>query len=85
MDPSDIDQQLTGLAGLGDPTRRALYRYVAERGVPVSRDEAAQAVGISRPLAAYHLDKLIDDGLLEPRYHRRSSRRGPGAGRPAKH
>jgi predicted ArsR family transcriptional regulator len=85
MDPSDIDQQLTGLAGLGDPTRRALYRYVAERGAPVSRDEAAQAVGISRPLAAYHLDKLIDDGLLEPRYHRRSSRRGPGAGRPAKH
>jgi predicted ArsR family transcriptional regulator len=85
MDASDVDQQLTGLAGLGDPLRRALYRYVADRGVPVSRDEAAQAVGISRPLAAYHLDKLVDDGLLEPRYHRRSSRRGPGAGRPTKH
>ena len=85
MDPSDVDQQFTGLAGLGDPIRRALYRHVAERGVPVSRDEAAHAAGISRPLAAYHLDKLVDDGLLEPRYHRRSSRRGPGAGRPAKH
>jgi predicted ArsR family transcriptional regulator len=85
MDPSDIDQQLTGLAGLGDPLRRALYRYVAERGVPVSREDAATAVGISRPLAAYHLDKLIDDGLLEARYQRRSDRRGPGAGRPAKH
>jgi predicted ArsR family transcriptional regulator len=85
MDTSDVDQQLTGLAGLGDPIRRALYRYVAERGVPVSRDEAAHAAGISRPLAAYHLDKLVDDGLLEPRYHRRSGRRGPGAGRPAKH
>ena len=85
MDTSDVDQQLTGLAGLGDPIRRALYRHVAERGVPVSRDEAAHAAGISRPLAAYHLDKLVDDGLLEPRYHRRSSRRGPGAGRPAKH
>jgi predicted ArsR family transcriptional regulator len=85
MDPSDIDQQLTGLAGLGDPIRRALYRHVAERGTPVSRDEAAQAVGISRPLAAYHLDKLVHDGLLEPRYHRRSNRQGPGAGRPAKH
>jgi predicted ArsR family transcriptional regulator len=58
---------------------------VAERGVPVSRDDAALAVGISRPLAAYHLDKLVDDGLLEARYHRRSGRRGPGAGRPAKH
>jgi predicted ArsR family transcriptional regulator len=85
MDPSDVDQQLTSLAGLGDPIRRALYRHVAERGVPTSRDEAAHAVGISRPLAAYHLDKLVHDGLLEPRYHRRSSRRGPGAGRPAKH
>jgi predicted ArsR family transcriptional regulator len=85
VDPSDVDQQLTGLAGLGDPLRRALYRHVAERGVPVSRDDAARAVGISRPLAAYHLDKLIDDGLLEARYQRRSGRRGPGAGRPAKH
>jgi predicted ArsR family transcriptional regulator len=85
MDPTDLDQQLTGLAGLGDPIRRALYRYVAGRGVPVSRDDAAHAAGISRPLAAYHLDKLIDDGLLEARYQRRSGRRGPGAGRPAKH
>jgi predicted ArsR family transcriptional regulator len=85
MDPNDVDQQLTGLAGLGDPIRRALYRYVAGRGVPVSRDDAAHAAGISRPLAAYHLDKLVDDGLLEPRYQRRSGRRGPGAGRPAKH
>jgi predicted ArsR family transcriptional regulator len=85
MDHNDLDQQLTGLAGLGDPIRRALYRHVAERGDPVSRDDAAQAAGISRPLAAYHLDKLIDDGLLEARYRRRGGRRGPGAGRPAKH
>jgi predicted ArsR family transcriptional regulator len=85
MNLAKVDQQLTGLAGLGDPLRRALYRHVAERGVPVSRDDAASAVGISRPLAAYHLDKLIDDGLLEARYHRRGGRRGPGAGRPAKH
>jgi predicted ArsR family transcriptional regulator len=85
MEPTNADQQLSGLAGLGDPVRRALYRYVAGRGVPVSRDDAARAVGISRPLAAYHLDKLIDDGLLEARYQRRGGRRGPGAGRPAKH
>jgi predicted ArsR family transcriptional regulator len=85
MNVGNLDEQLTGLAGLGDPLRRALYRYVVERGVPVSRDEAASAVGISRPLAAYHLDKLVDDGLLEARYQRRGSRRGPGAGRPAKH
>src|SRR5918993_1024576 len=47
MDLSDVDQQLAGLAGLGDPIRRALYRHVAERGVPVSRDEAAHA---ARPI-----------------------------------
>jgi predicted ArsR family transcriptional regulator len=85
MDSEEIDRQLSGLAGLGDPIRRALYRYVADRGVPVSRDDAAHAAGISRPLAAYHLDKLVDDGLLEPRYRRRGGRQGPGAGRPAKH
>jgi predicted ArsR family transcriptional regulator len=85
MHLSDLDQQLTGLAGLGDPIRRALYRYVVERGDPVSRDDAAQAAAISRPLAAYHLDKLIHDGLLEARYQHRGPRRGPGAGRPAKH
>jgi predicted ArsR family transcriptional regulator len=85
MNPANVDRQLTGLSSLGDPLRRALYRHVAERGVPVSRDDAARAVGISRPLAAYHLDKLVDDGLLEARYQRRGDRRGPGAGRPAKH
>ena len=85
MHSDDIDRQLGDLAGLGDPIRRALYRHVADRGVPVSRDDAAHAAGISRPLAAYHLDKLVHDGLLEPRYHRRSGRQGPGAGRPAKH
>src|SRR5262245_61348100 len=85
MDPEDMGQQLDGLAGLGDPLRRSLYRHVVERGVPVSRDEAANAVGISRSLAAYHLDRLVDDGLLETRYQRRGGRQGPGAGRPAKH
>jgi predicted ArsR family transcriptional regulator len=82
---ADADQQLAGLAGLGDPLRRALYRYVADRGVPVSRDDAAQAAGIGRPLAAYHLDRLVADGLLQASYQRRGGRRGPGAGRPAKH
>jgi predicted ArsR family transcriptional regulator len=85
MNATNLDEQLASLAGLGDPLRRALYRHVVERGIPVSRDDAARAVGISRPLAAYHLDKLVDDGLLEARYQRRGSRRGPGAGRPAKH
>lgn len=50
----------------------------------VSRDEAAAAVGAPRSTAAFHLDRLVDEGLLEAVYQRRSGRSGPGAGRPAK-
>jgi predicted ArsR family transcriptional regulator len=84
MDHHDDEQQLTGIAGLADPVRRALYRHVSGRDTAVSRDEAARAVGISRPLAAYHLDRMVDDGLLEAGYERRTGRTGPGAGRPSK-
>ena len=31
---------------------------------PAGRDQAAAATGISRTLAAYHLDKLVKAGLL---------------------
>jgi predicted ArsR family transcriptional regulator len=82
VDPSLDDLQ--GLKGLADPVRRALYRHVIAQGTPVGRDAAARAVGISRSLAAYHLDRLVDDGLLQPRYERLTERRGPGAGRPSK-
>src|SRR6185437_9152105 len=58
--------------------------YVSGRDEAVGRDEAAAAVGIGRPLAAYHLDKLVDLGLLTASYQRPTGRRGPGAGRPAK-
>jgi predicted ArsR family transcriptional regulator len=84
MDRTDIDQQLARISALGEPVRRALYNYVAARGAPVGRDEAAAAVGIGRPLAAYHLDRLVAEGLLAARYERRGARRGPGAGRPSK-
>jgi predicted ArsR family transcriptional regulator len=84
MDPTDVEQQITGLIGLTEPVRRALYRYVSAQETPVGRDEAASAIGISRALAAYHLDRLVDDGLLQASFERRSGRRGPGAGRPTK-
>jgi predicted ArsR family transcriptional regulator len=69
---------------LGDPIRRGLYEYVAGCPEPVGRDEAAEALGISRSLAAYHLDRMVEDGLLEVSFARRTGRSGPGAGRPAK-
>jgi predicted ArsR family transcriptional regulator len=80
----DVDQQLSSVASLGDPLRRRLYQLVVERGRPVGRDEASHAVGVSRSLAAYHLDRLVTEGLLETRFERLGTRRGPGAGRPAK-
>lgn len=78
------DAELSSLAALSDLTRRRLYAYVAGRRGAVGRDEAARAAGISRMLAAFHLEKLVAAGLLVTEYRRLSGRSGPGAGRPSK-
>jgi predicted ArsR family transcriptional regulator len=79
------DAGLEQLAALADPVRRRVYAAVASRfPAPVDRDAVAEAVNISRSLAAFHLDRLGDAGLVEISYARRSGRSGPGAGRPAK-
>ena len=75
---------LASLSSLDDPLRRRLYEIVTSRPGPVNRDEAAAAAGIGRALAVYHLDKLVESGLLTASYQRPPGRRGPGAGRPAK-
>ncbi|MBD3148106.1 helix-turn-helix transcriptional regulator [Microbispora bryophytorum] len=75
---------LESISVLGDPVRRALYRFVAEQGRDVSRNEAAEAAGVQRTLAAHHLDKLVEAGLLEAGFKRLGGRAGPGGGRPAK-
>jgi predicted ArsR family transcriptional regulator len=75
---------LDALAALGEPTRRALYGFVVAQDRPVSRDEAAAATGTKRATATFHLERLVDDGLLEARFARLSGRTGPGAGRTAK-
>ncbi len=75
---------IEAVGALREPVRRAVYEYATGRGEPVGRDEVAEAVGIGRTLAAFHLDRLADAGLLEVSYARRSGRTGPGAGRPAK-
>jgi predicted ArsR family transcriptional regulator len=76
--------QLATIGVLADPKRRALYEYVAAERGWVSREQAADAVGIQRGIAAHHLDRLAAEGLLEVDYRRLTGRRGPGAGRPAK-
>lgn len=78
------DDPLAALCSLDDPTRRRLYEHVAAAGEPVTRDGAAEALGIGRSLAAYHLDRLVEEDLLAASYARSDGRAGPGAGRPAK-
>src|SRR5262244_3201916 len=80
MDAAD----LMAVALLAEPTRQRLYLYLRERGEPVGREEAARHAGIKPRLAAFHLDRMADAGLLEVGYRRLSGRVGPGAGRPAK-
>jgi predicted ArsR family transcriptional regulator len=84
METPPIPPELEAIAALREPKRRQLYQYVARQPRAVSRDEAAEALGISRALAAFHLDKLVGLGLLKAEYRRLSARSGPGAGRTSK-
>jgi predicted ArsR family transcriptional regulator len=78
-------EDLEAIALLTDPVRRSAYQVVVDAGgAAVGRDEVAGALGVGRTLAAFHLDKLVDAGLLEVSFARRTGRSGPGAGRPAK-
>ena len=84
MNSSRNEADLASVSCLDDPVRGRLYAFVSGRVEPVGRDEAAAAVGIGRALAVYHLDKLVESGLLTASYRRPPGRSGPGAGRPAK-
>ncbi len=75
---------VSAVAALDEPTRRRLYDHVCRRTDPVGRDDAAADLGLARQTAAFHLDRLAEEGLLDVVYERRSGRSGPGAGRPAK-
>ncbi|KOV12667.1 transcriptional regulator [Streptomyces sp. XY431] len=77
-------EDIDAIAVLQDPVRRRLYEYVVAQGREVGRNEAAEGTGVTRTLAAHHLDKLAEAGLLESGSRRLTGRSGPGAGRPAK-
>lgn len=84
MDENHLDAGLDAIGSLSDPTRRRLYVFVSRSREPIGRDEAADALGIPRQTAAYHLDRLAEEGLVDVEFLRRTGRTGPGAGRPAK-
>ena len=71
-------QVLSAIAVLADDLRRRMYEFIRRADGPVTRDEAAAAVGISRKLAAFHLDKLVDAGLLEAGFARPAGLRRAG-------
>lgn len=77
-------QKVTAVASVSDPLRRSLYDFVAHSDGPVGRDAAAAALGMARSTAAFHLDRLVEDGALTVEFRRLSGKTGPGSGRPAK-
>ena len=82
--PGELERRISSVAALDQPLRRQLYRLLSERGGWVTRDEASESLGVARSVAAFHLDKLAEAGLIEVGFERVSGRSGPGAGRPAK-
>lgn len=62
------DPAIRAIAALDDDLRWGMYEFIRAARRPVTRDEAAAAVGISRKLAAFHLDKLVDAGALRAHY-----------------
>lgn len=86
MDSQTFDQQVGSLASsLGDGTRRGIYISVREAPDAVTASQIADLFAIHTNVARHHLDRLVKDGYLQVTHRRRSGKRGPGAGRPAKH
>jgi len=76
-----VDRSVSAVGVLDEPTRRRLYLFVRAAGHPVTRDEGSAHAGISRKLAAFHLDRLVDAGLLVPGPGPRSHERRRGRAR----
>jgi predicted ArsR family transcriptional regulator len=76
MDDPSIDTVLT------DPVRRALYRLIVAADAPVSRNEAAEALGLPKSTVAFHLERMARDGALLVTTRKTGERAGPGSGRP---
>jgi predicted ArsR family transcriptional regulator len=78
----DLNETIVRLCLLDDPARRAAYLAVRTAGRPLTRAEVANEAGVSVRLAAFHLEKLLSEGLLEATYERSGS--SVGVGHPAK-
>ena len=84
MEQRPLADRVAAVSALAEPIRHGLFALVSRSSRPVSRDEAAEALGLARSTAAFHLDRLVEEGLLVVEFRRLTGRTGPGAGRPAK-
>jgi len=84
MAPRPLSERVSALATLDDPTRRAAFDLISRAGTAMSREATAEALGVTRRVAAFHLDRLAEQGLLAVEFRRPPGRSGPGAGRPTK-
>lgn len=82
--PDPTAEPLDVLAALAEPTRRRLYDVVAAADSVLSREQAAVLAGVPAHQAKFHLDRLVEEGLLEVEFHKLTGREGPGSGRPSK-
>ncbi|MET3718268.1 MULTISPECIES: transcriptional regulator [unclassified Arthrobacter] len=77
-------RRMAAIASLGDDKRRQLFELIAASDGAVGRDDAALALGLPRSTASFHLDRLVQDGVLAVEFHKAAGKTGPGSGRPAK-
>lgn len=84
MRDQDLGRRAAGVGLLADPIRRDLYQYVVAQDAPVGREQASTALGIAHHTVKFHLDRLVEAGLLDTEFRRPPGRSGPGAGRPTK-
>ncbi|MEV4340569.1 transcriptional regulator [Streptomyces sp. NPDC049590] len=67
--PADVaGSAIDSVSVLSEDSRWRMFTFIRRAGHAITRDEAAASVGISRKLAAFHLDKLVAAGLLRARY-----------------
>src|SRR5687768_8686421 len=81
---SGFSEGIAAAAALKDELRSRIYGFIRRSRRAVTREEVAADAGISTKLAAFHLDHLVDRGLLNTHFARPEGRSGPGAGRTSK-
>lgn len=84
MNASSISSQDPDVAALADPVRRSLYRALIRSPAPLSRDQLVRLLNFAPSTVAFHLEKMVREGLLETESRKLGTRTGPGSGRPTK-